>query len=100
MTPSALEYDMARVREALAKRQPTKIGGKRCDLTLTDANTGLVRSQVLLTLNARRGRENLVCEILLERQRLTDPEMIAALLIETARRLITGRLPSGSQLLV
>lgn len=100
MVLPALEYDIARVREALAKKQPTKIGGKACDVTLTHANAGLVQSQVLLTLSARRGRENLVCEILLERQRLNDPELIAALLIETARRLITGKLASGSQLLV
>lgn len=100
MALPALEYDIARVREALAKKQPMKIGGKPCDLTLTHANAGLIRSQVLLTLSARRGQKNLVCELLLKRQRLTDPELIASLLIETARRLITGKLPSGSQLLI
>jgi hypothetical protein len=100
MALAALEYDIARVREALAKRQPPKIGGKACSLTLAHADAGLVRGQVLLTLNARRGRENLFCEVLLNRQRLTDSDLIAALLIETARRLLTGKLPPGSQVVV
>lgn len=52
MALAALEYEIARVREALAKKQPTKIGGKACDLMLTHADAA--RRKRSFTSDTRR----------------------------------------------
>jgi hypothetical protein len=81
------------IRRALRTKQPIEVNGKPYTIMLTDLREAPVKDRLLLSLAASHGTEHHFGDLLIRRRRFADPDLIAALVVDTARQLIVGHLP-------
>jgi hypothetical protein len=87
------------IRQALAS-QRIHVGDKHYTVILNDCRAAAVHERVLLKFTAISGHDSHQGEILVRQRRLDRPDLIGAVILEMAQKIIEGKLPPDEPILV